>query len=95
MPVATLQGPIADLECLPVVVGEDDGAVFGDVREDVEYLSAGVDVEFAGGLVGDDQVWFGRQGAGDGDALLTTISAGAEESSGVAGNAFGEYAAVR
>src|SRR5690606_21983196 len=47
-------------------------AVAVEAREQLEDLLAGLGVEVAGGLIGEQQGGFGDEGAGDGHALLLT-----------------------
>ena len=67
---------VGDVEHLVVVGGGDDGdaALFAELVEELDDLLAGVEVEVAGRLVGEDDGGVVGEGAGDGDALL--LSAG-------------------
>lgn len=69
-PIPKLNDAIAELECLPVVRGEDNCSTISDVSEDIEDLRASVDVKLAGWLVRDDEIGFRGEGPRDGDALL-------------------------
>ena len=54
-------------------VGDHDHGLAGppgEAVEDLQHLAAGLEVEVAGGLVGEDQQRIVGQGAGDGHALL-------------------------
>src|SRR5437868_5610227 len=55
-----------------IVGNENDGDLFFDVEllKHLEDFPAGVRVEVAGGLIGEEQRRVVDQGAGDGDALL-------------------------
>src|SRR5947209_2365283 len=55
------------------IVGDDDDRLLaGQPLEDVDDLRAGLLIEIAGGLVGEDQRWIVDQGAGDCHALTLT-----------------------
>ncbi|PBE81477.1 hypothetical protein BGU32_18435 [Clostridioides difficile] len=56
-----------------MIMGDhDDGLtkIVDAVTQEGEQIAAGLRIEGAGRLVGDDDVGAGHQGAGDGDALL-------------------------
>lgn len=71
-PIPKLDNAITELECLPVVRGENNGTSISDVSENVEDLRSGFDVKLAGWLVGDNEIGFSGEGTRDGDALLFT-----------------------
>ena len=57
---------------LRIVRNHDDAfaALMGQPSEDRNHLLRGMDVQIAGRLVGNDDLAAGREGAGDGHALL-------------------------
>ncbi len=88
-PVGQLQDRVGYLHQRRVVGGEQRGHALGadDGTQQAHDLLAGFRVELAGRLVGEQQPRAGREGAGDGDALLLAAGQFARPVPGVVGQA--------